>query len=128
MSEHKKIPQKVRMRLYEQYNHRCAYCGCEMDYKDMQVDHVKSVYAYTDITKRMTEEEMYSEDNLLPACRQCNFYKSSFTLEDFRERLSTSLWNNLRKNFNYRLLIKYGLIEEKPKPIKFYFEKIRDQE
>ena len=70
MSEHKKIPQKVRMRLYEQYNHRCAYCGCEMDYKDMQVDHVKSVYAYTDITKRMTEKEMYSEANLLPSCLQ----------------------------------------------------------
>ncbi len=127
MSKHKQIPKKTRAMLYEKYNHRCAYCGCEMKYEDMQVDHIKSVYAYTDVTKRMTEKEMYSEDNLMPACRQCNFYKSSYTLEDFRERLTTSLWNNLRKNFNYCLLIKYGLIEEKPKLIKFYFEEMREK-
>lgn len=44
--------------------HICAYCGCDLEYKDMQVDHVKSVYANTDFRKTMTEEEMYREKNL----------------------------------------------------------------
>lgn len=125
MSKHKAIPKKMRLEVYEKCNHRCAYCGCELEYKDMQVDHIKSVYSNTDYKQTMTEEEMYSIENLLPTCRQCNFYKSVFTLEDFRERLQTTMMANVRKNFGYRLAVKYGLVEEKIKPIIFYFEKLR---
>ena len=72
----------------------------------------------------MTEEEMYSGANLLPACRQCNFYKSTMTIEKFPESLQTTMIDNLRKNFNYRLALKYGMIQEKDLSIKFYFEKL----
>lgn len=126
MSKHKAIPKTIRMNLYDKYNHKCAYCGCDLEYKDMQIDHIESVYANTDFKQIMTEEEIYSEENLLPACRQCNFYKSSATVEDFRKRLCIAMMNNLRKNFGYRLAIKYGLVEEHVKPIKFYFETLAD--
>lgn len=96
----------------------------ELEYKDMQVDHVKSVFANTDVSHTMTEEEMYSEKNLLPACRQCNFYKSYGNLESFREALTNTLMKNLQKTFQYRLAIKYGLIQESIEPVQFYFEKI----
>lgn len=122
MSKHKNIPKKDRLIVYEKYKGHCAYCGCDLEYKDMQVDHRKSVYANTDFKQTMTEEEMYSVDNLLPACRQCNFYKSSMDLETFRKRLSDTLMKNLQKTFQYRLALKYGLIEEHIAPIKFYFE------
>lgn len=125
MSKHKAIPKRVRLEVYEKCNHRCAYCGCELEYKDMQVDHIKSIYSNMDYKQTMTEQEMYSIENLLPACRQCNFYKSVFTLEVFRERLQTTMIKNLRKNFGYRLAVKYGLVEEKMKPITFYFERLR---
>ena len=124
MSKHKAIPKKIRLAVYEKCNRRCAYCGCALEYKDMQVDHVKPVYPNTDLRQDMTEEEMYSEKNFLPACRQCNFYKSSMKLEKFRDRLTTTMIENLRKNFNYRLALKYGLIEEHIEPVQFYFEKI----
>lgn len=127
MSKHKAIPKIVRLEVYEKCNHRCAYCGCELEYKDMQVDHIKSIYSNMDYKQTMTEQEMYSIENLLPACRQCNFYKSVFTLEVFRERLQTTMIKNLRKNFGYRLAVKYGLVEEKMKPITFYFEKLRGE-
>lgn len=122
MSKHKAIPKKTRIALYEKYNHKCAYCGCDLEYKDMQVDHVNSVYANTDFKQTMTEEEMYSDENLLPACRQCNFYKSTMTLENFRKRIRITMMNNLRKDFGYRLALKYGLIVENSKDIVFYFE------
>lgn len=125
MSKHKAIPKRVRLEVYEKCNHRCAYCGCELEYKDMQVDHIKSIYSNMEYKQTMTEQEMYSIENLLPACRQCNFYKSVFTLEVFRERLQTTMIKNLRKNFGYRLAVKYGLVEEKMKPITFYFERLR---
>lgn len=125
MSKHKPIPKQTRIKLYNKYNHRCAYCGCKLEYKDMQIDHIKSVYANTDFSQKMTEEEMYDISNLLPSCRQCNFYKSSMDLEDFRERLKTTLWSNLKNNFNYKLALKYGLIKEYDIPIVFYYEKSR---
>ena len=99
MSKHKAIPKRIRQQLYEKYNHRCAYCGCNLEYKDMQVDHVKSVYVHNDIGHDMTESEMYDVSNLLPACRQCNFYKDTFSLGTFRKRLQTVMMDNLRKGF-----------------------------
>ena len=59
MSKHKAIPKKTRLKSYDKYNHRCAYCGCDLEYKDMQVDHVKSVYTNLDLRETMTEKEMY---------------------------------------------------------------------
>ena len=113
----------MRLSLYEKYNHKCAYCGCDLEYKDMQIDHIKSFYTNTDIKQTMTEEEMYSEENMMPTCRQCNFYKSTMDLETFRQRLSGTLMSNLQKTFQYRLALKYGLIKEHIRPVTFYFEK-----
>ena len=122
MSKHKPIPKKIRLALYEKYNHKCAYCGCDLEYNDMQVDHKAPVYVHTDLKQDMTVEEMYDESNFLPACRQCNFYKSTMSIEEFRKRLGSTMMNNLQKNFNYKLAIKYGLVVEHTKPVVFYFE------
>lgn len=128
MSKHKAIPKATRLLIYEKCNQRCAYCGCKLEYKEMQVDHVSSIYANSDFRDNMTEKELYNPKNLLPACRQCNFYKSTFTLEKFRERLATVMMENLRKDFSYRLALKYGMIEEHVKPLRFYFEILEDKQ
>lgn len=109
----KQIAQKIRKQVYEKYNRHCAYCGCELKYKDMEVDHVIPVYG---------KDGGNGIDNLLPSCRMCNFYKSTFTLDEFRKNLET-LHERLRKPFIYRLALKYGLVEENRKKIKFYFER-----
>ena len=124
MGKRKALSKKERELVYEKCNHRCAYCGCELEYKDMQVDHVKSVYVNTEATDNMTLEEANQLENLLPACRQCNFYKSTFSLEMFRKRLKSTMLENLKKEFNYKLALKYGLITENDIEIQFYFEKI----
>lgn len=101
----KAVSKKMRLKVYEKYHGHCAYCGCELEYKDMQVDHIQSVYAHDG-----------SDDinNLMPACRMCNFYKSTFNIEDFRLRIQ-SINERLSKLFIYRLAIKYGLVEETQK-------------
>lgn len=132
MSSRKSIPKSVRLLVHEKYNHRCAYCGCELDYKDMQVDHIESVYKH-DYEKScfgretLSREELNSIENYMPACRACNFYKGTYNLEMFRKNLSTLLYENLRKNFNYKLLCKYGLIREEIKPVEFYFERMKKE-
>lgn len=108
----KTISKKTRLKVYDKYNGHCAYCGCEMAYKDMQVDHKESLYwhAGADDIK-----------NYMPSCRACNFYKSTMTAERFREQLQT-IPQRLEKDFIYRLAKRYGIVMEKEVQIKFYYE------
>lgn len=113
------IPKKIREQVYAKYNGHCAYCGCELEYKDMQVDHIDSVY-WAEVKGKDVDNSI---ENYAPACRMCNYYKGVATIEQFRNRLSYSLMRNVRLPFDYRLALKYGLIREEVKPIEFYFEK-----
>lgn len=113
----KSITKEMRMKVYNKYNHHCAYCGCELDLKEMQIDHLYPIY----------KGGVDTIENYMPACRMCNFYKSTFGLEDFRKRIFT-LNDRLEKIFIYRLAKKYGLIKEENKQIEFYFEKRKQVE
>lgn len=114
----KPIPKSVRKKVYQKFNGRCAYCGCELAYKDMQVDHIKSVYG---------NNGSNDIENLMPSCRMCNFYKSTYSLDDFRKNLET-LHERLQKQYIYRLALKYGLITEHKDKIVFYFEKEKEND
>ena len=39
----KPIPKQTRLTVYNKCNGHCAYCGCKLEYKDMQVDHITAV-------------------------------------------------------------------------------------
>lgn len=114
----KQIPKQIREIVHQKYNGHCAYCGCELEYKDMQVDHIESVF----IAEHLKKEVNDTIDNYMPSCRMCNYYKDVETLEGFRDKLTNMLIRNVRKPFDYRLAVKYGLVQENIKPIKFYFE------
>lgn len=114
----KPIQKKIREQVYKKYNGHCAYCGCQLEYKDMQVDHVISVYG---------NDGSNDLDNLMPSCRMCNFYKSTFSIEVFRKNLLT-LHERLQKTFIYRLALKYGLVSEHKSNVVFYFEKEKEND
>lgn len=42
----KAIPKAVRQQVYDSLNGHCGYCGCEITYKEMQVDHIEAVYLH----------------------------------------------------------------------------------
>lgn len=113
----KAISKNIRELVFNKYNKHCAYCGCELEYKDMQVDHINSYYINTYYGKN----DNIDISNLNPSCRMCNFYKSTMTIEKFREQLGLIV-DRLNKDFTYRLAKKYKIIEEKEIKIKFYYE------
>ena len=119
----KAIPKKIRQQVYEKYDGHCAYCGCELEYKDMQVDHIISVHRSFPDDRQNDNEIVNNIENYNPACRACNFYKSTYPLENFRNNIQHRLIGKLRKDFNYKMLVKYGMIHEDFKPVKFYFER-----
>jgi hypothetical protein len=77
----------------------------------MQVDHVDAKYL-----GGANEIENYN-----PSCKGCNFYKNTFTIDEFRQRLST-LHKRLEKIFIVKMAIRYGILKYKPFHGKFYFE------
>lgn len=109
---HKPIPKAIRQQVYEKFGGHCAYCGAPLAYKDMQVDHIEAhSVGGTD------ELENYN-----PACRMCNFYKGTMTIDQFRDELE-KVQGRLKKYYIYRLALKYELIQEKENEVVFYFER-----
>lgn len=108
----KSISKKTRELILSKYNSHCAYCGKKLDLTTLRVDHLHPHY--------LGGEDSF--DNYMPACRQCNFYKSTLSLEKFREQMK-SIHERVAKPFIARLAIDYGIVEIKPFDGKFYFEK-----
>lgn len=64
----KSISKTTRQKVLDKYGGHCAYCGKVLDLKTLRVDHLHPHY-------RGGED---SFENYMPACYQCNFYKSLF--------------------------------------------------
>lgn len=124
--KHTPIPKHIRQLVYDKYNGHCAYCGCELPYKDMQVDHLHSLNGNKFGYDKTADPNDIS--NLMPACRQCNYYKGASSLETFRKNLATTLQHTCTDSFQTRLAIKYGMIIPKQWDKLFYFEKTENNE
>jgi len=124
----------MRELVYGKYGGRCAYCGCELTLKEMQVDHanitIGSAYygTHTEPARQaMADGTIDDIDNLMPSCRQCNFYKGMHDIEGFRKSLKDVLSATCRKSFQVRLAMKYDILTFTPWDGKFYFEKLNEQ-
>lgn len=106
-----------RQKIYAKYGGRCAYCGKEIEFKDMQIDHIEPL--------RLGGSDAKKNKN--PACRQCNHYKRANSLETFR-RLIKTIHKRIREIYICKVAENYGIIKYQEWDGKFYFEKtIHDQ-
>jgi 5-methylcytosine-specific restriction endonuclease McrA len=115
-----------REEIYNKCNGHCAYCGVKITIKQMQVDHIEPHWhTLTEIQaqKSKIKKGSHEIENLNPSCSRCNKWKSTYSLESFRNVIETSLVRLERDTPNFRLARDYGLLTETPKRIKFYFEK-----
>ena len=130
----KPISKELRKQVYDKYNGCCAYCGKEITLKEMQVDHAtayaQSIYGLKEsmdrVEQMIADDSINSIDNLMPACRQCNFYKGGLDIENFRNRIKDTLENTCRSPFQVRLAMQYGIMTFKEWDGKFYFEKVEN--
>jgi hypothetical protein len=62
-------------------------------------------------------------ENMLPACRSCNNYKSTLTIEKFRDAIGK--WPEVLNsgNVTYRNAVRFGQVKPTPHPVVFYFER-----
>ena len=121
----KAISKKTREAVYNKYNGHCAYCGKEIAYKEMQVDHLIPVQR--ERFGRYTEEQIECFENYVPSCRSCNHYKSSHSVEVFRRYIEEIPRKLEERNYIYKVGLAYKLIEAKKHRVKFYFEDFEEQ-
>jgi len=120
-----------RLKVYNMFNGHCAYCGKEIAYKDMQVDHIEPAYhKYSDaqIERWNMKRGADTLENYYPSCRACNFRKGTSTIEQFRTSIKKQCEDIVKRSFQVRQSIDYGLIKIIDKPVVFYFEKIKEAE
>ena len=123
--KHKRIPKRQREAVFNKYGGRCAYCGCELTLRTMQVDHIKAVYT-SSLENDGVETQDDSIDNLNSSCRQCNFYKGTLDIEQFRKKIMTTLYETCQNTFQAKLAKKLGMLTVKQFD-KFYFERINEK-
>ena len=99
-------------------NGRCAYCGVELNGK-FQVDHLEPQRPWN---KHPEGFDVNHSSNLFAACASCNNYKSAYPLEHWRKMLTELVAVQLKLSSQYKIALRYGLIQETVKPIVFYFE------
>lgn len=101
--KHRTLTKRKREEVYDKSvgsdgYHHCWYCGCRLEYGDMQVDHFVPIseevesYDYRESLLRMDEEQAARDakddiSNLVPACALCNRYKSDSYADDFKKSI-----------------------------------------
>lgn len=131
-----KLTKAQRATLRAMFGGRCAYCGVELG--DLwHADHFEPCerkLTYSRARQRLVptgefhKPESNRIENMMPACPPCNIDKHAMPLEGWREKLARTLEVLKRNNPTYRHALRFGMLEEKPAPIVFYFERVGAQE
>jgi 5-methylcytosine-specific restriction endonuclease McrA len=121
------MTKKERLMVFDKYEGRCAYCGCEL-VKGWHVDHLKPIRRkkYKKGECRYPQRECIV--NYMPACASCNINKHAMKLEDFRQLIAGFMKHLNERNTQYKIAKRYGLVVEHEQPVVFYFEKFKPQQ
>ena len=112
-TERRRLTKEQRQLVFDKMGGHCAYCGCEFSLQTMQVDHI--------VPLRKGGADTLG--NMWPACRSCNHYKHTLTIEQFREEIGRLTARLRERSYIYRLALRHGCIKESRKPVRFYFER-----
>ena len=117
----RKLTRAERAEVYAKYGGHCAYCGEKITQAQMQVDHKIPMELYE--AYAAIGQDLDTMDNYMPACRSCNHYKSSMTLEKFRVAIEHSINVLARDSVTYRNAVRFGMVTPNPQIPTFYFER-----
>jgi 5-methylcytosine-specific restriction endonuclease McrA len=123
-----KLTSAQREQVRMKFGGKCAYCGCDLPQR-WHADHLKAVERKLIIKDRraVSSSEMWRPhndtlENMMPSCPPCNIDKHSMSLDSWRRKLEQTLRVLFDSYPTYRHAIRFGLVAESPKQIKFYFE------
>ncbi len=106
-----------RLKIYQKYGGKCAYCGIPIEFKKMQVDHLWPRFL-ANHRKGLNNDR---PENLMPSCPKCNIHKSGMTIDVWRAELQRQV-KMLRKNAQFDRALRFQQIIINEIPISFYYE------
>ena len=106
-----------REKVHKKYDGRCSYCGREIKYIEMQIDHL------VPRCRKHFIEDVNAFSNLMPSCRRCNHYKRAESLDNFRRSMKT-IHERIKQIYICKVGFDFGILEVKPFNGGFYFERI----
>ena len=112
------MEKSTRIKVYKKLNGRCAYCGREITYKQMQVDHYWPQF----LAHMQRDQDNNRFENLMPSCAKCNNNKHAWRPEEWRKELELQV-TRLRKNAQFDRALRFGQLLIAERPVVFYFEK-----
>jgi hypothetical protein len=112
---------KIRKTVFDKFNGHCAYCGCEISFRKFNIDHIIPRRRHCGDYSKMGENSI---ENYNPSCQSCNFSKSTFSIEQWRNELSLKLSRLNRDSSTFCILKRFGVVKEVKTQIIFYFEKV----
>lgn len=133
----KYIKPKHRDLLFEKTKGKCALCAEELEEKfavtyivnparfnNLMTKHKQS--PGTDIPSYLEHLESHDgthPDNMLACCISCNLHKKDMSVEQFREKVVSTVGTLDKHNMNYKIAKRFDLIKETDRSkIIFYFE------
>jgi 5-methylcytosine-specific restriction endonuclease McrA len=124
----KPIKKEIRVQVWNKYGNKCAYCGVDITYKEMQADHIHAVfrgYSSEELEHYKRKKGTNKIENLNPSCGSCNSSKSTFTLEQWRTEIEKKQFRIRRDSSSFRILERFKLVELKNIAVVFYFERFK---
>lgn len=130
------LTKKQRKLVWDKSGGFCWYCGCNIPLESRwHADHVEpvireSAYRVFGILRCIikTGEQRRPEndkiENIVPSCAQCNNFKLTFSIEEFRKEIEAQVERGRKSSVNFRTAERFGLIELNNNPkVLFWFEK-----
>lgn len=118
------MKKELRKEVYEKCGGKCGYCGKDIKFKDMQVDHMNPQCLRTlnmSLIEGVVVDKTDCIENLMPSCRRCNHYKRADTVEHFRHKMKT-LHERINRLYINKVAIDFGIMTPVPFNGTFYFE------
>lgn len=117
---------KDREIIFNKFGGRCAYCGCELT-KGWHISKILSEHPIIDNNGNIVTPNDTIE-NKIPSCASCNMSRTRdnggitfLTIEEFRNQIQRNL-EFIQSFPYYQRVLRFGLITETKKDVKFYFE------
>lgn len=120
--------EQTRHLVFQKCGGKCAYCGCDILETNFAIDHIEPVFRGStdaELIKYNRIRGTNDIDNYYPSCKSCNSSKSTYTIEKWRAEIELKASRLERDSSQFRMLLRFGKVRINPKPIKFYFEKMK---
>lgn len=118
-----RLTKSQREQVRGMFDGRCAYCG-ELLGDRWHADHVEAVYrGYGTDGKQLLYADRDTVANMMPACIPCNISKSVFSIDQWRQAIAHHIESLNRFTPIYRMVKRYGLVQETGTGVTFYFER-----